>query len=101
MTGTPTPNAPTDAFGLAKMVNNAFGKSFKSFQAETMYKPYELGFKWLPHRDGYEKAAALLSPSIRIDSPSRSLMMLTRPRAAGSGRRAGFRQGISSSRSTA
>ena len=36
LTGTPTPNAPTDAYGLAKMVNNAYGKSFTSFREETM-----------------------------------------------------------------
>ncbi len=67
LTGTPTPNAPTDAYGLAKLVNNAYGKSFKTFQEATMYKPYEQGFKWLPRKDGYEQAAQLLSPSIRFD----------------------------------
>jgi hypothetical protein len=30
LTGTPTPNYPTDAYGLAKLVNNAFGMSFRS-----------------------------------------------------------------------
>lgn len=65
MTGTPTPNAPTDAHGLAKMVNNAYGKSFKTVQAETMIKVSN--FKWVPQRDGYDKARALLSPAIRVD----------------------------------
>lgn len=65
MTGTPTPNAPTDAFGLAKLVNNAFGKSRTGFMEETMHKVTQ--FKWVPRKDGYEKAAALLSPSIRFD----------------------------------
>lgn len=65
LTGTPTPNAPTDAYGLAKLVNNSWGKSFATFQAESMYKVSQ--FKWLPQRDGYEKARALLSPSIRFD----------------------------------
>lgn len=65
LTGTPTPNAPTDAYGLAKLVNNAWGKSFTTFQAETMYKVSQ--FKWVPQKDGYEKARALLSPSIRYD----------------------------------
>jgi SNF2 family DNA or RNA helicase len=65
MTGTPTPNAPTDAFGLAKLVNNAFGKSRTGFMEETMQKVTQ--FKWVPRRDGYEKAAAILSPSIRFD----------------------------------
>jgi SNF2 family DNA or RNA helicase len=65
MTGTPVPNAPTDAYGLAKLVNNAWGKSFTTFRFETMHKLTE--FKWVPQRDGYEKARRLLSPSIRYD----------------------------------
>lgn len=67
-TGTPTPNAPTDAYGLAKLVNNAFGKSFSTFQAETMVKLTQ--FKWIPRKDGYDKARQLLAPSIRIDIKS-------------------------------
>lgn len=65
LTGTPTPNAPTDAYGLAKLVNNAFGKSFTHFREETMWKRSQ--FKWLPRQDGYEKARNLLAPSIRFD----------------------------------
>lgn len=65
MTGTPTPNAPTDAYGLAKIVNNAFGKSFTSFRLETM-QLVSL-HTWKPYKDGYEKARRLLSPSIRFD----------------------------------
>lgn len=67
LTGTPTPNAPTDAFGLAKLVNNAYGKSFGTFQSETMFKPHPNAFKWVPLRDGYEKARNLLTPAVRID----------------------------------
>jgi len=65
MTGTPTPNAPTDAYGLSKLVNNAFGKSFTTFQLETMLKVSQ--FKWVPQRDGYDKARRILTPSIRFD----------------------------------
>lgn len=65
LTGTPTPNAPTDAYGLAKLVNNAYGKSFQTFQQETMVKVSQ--FVWKPHKDGYERARRLLSPSIRFD----------------------------------
>jgi SNF2 family DNA or RNA helicase len=65
MTGSPTPQAPTDAYGLAKLVNNAFGKSFTSFRLDTMQKI--TNFKWAPYRDGYEKARRLLQPSIRFD----------------------------------
>lgn len=63
-TGTPTPNAPTDAYGLAKLVNNAFGKSFTGFQMETMQKV--TNFRWVPYKDGYEKARRLLQPAIRF-----------------------------------
>lgn len=66
MTGTPTPNSPMDAYGLAKLVNNAMGKSKQTFQLETMYQPFPRAFKWLPRRDGYDKARALLQPAIRF-----------------------------------
>lgn len=65
LTGTPTPNAPTDAHGLAVMVNNAFGKSFSGFRQETMMKVSL--YKWVPYRDGYDRARSLLTPSIRYD----------------------------------
>jgi SNF2 family DNA or RNA helicase len=63
LSGSPTPTAPTDAFGIAKLLNNAYGKSFRGFQMETMYKV--TNFRWVPQKDGYEKAAQLLSPAIR------------------------------------
>lgn len=65
LSGTPVPNAPTDAYGLAKMVNNAFGKSFTSFREETMMKISN--FKWVPRNTGYDIARRLLTPSIRFD----------------------------------
>ncbi len=64
LSGTPTSQAPTDAYGIAKLVNNAFGKSFTSFQLETMHKLTQ--FKWVPRKDGYDKARQLLSPAIRV-----------------------------------
>jgi SNF2 family DNA or RNA helicase len=66
LTGTPTPNAPTDAYGLAKLVNNAHNKSFRDFRMETEYQPFPNSFRWLPRKDGYDKARALLTPSIRF-----------------------------------
>ena len=68
MTGTPTPNAPTDAYGLAKMVNGAQGLSFGAFRDNTMIKI--TNFKWAPQRDGYQKAQRLLTPSIRFSIES-------------------------------
>lgn len=62
-TGTPTGNAPTDAFGIAKLVNNAFGKSFRTFQQDTMIQVSS--FKWIAQKDGYDKARKLLTPAIR------------------------------------
>ena len=67
LTGTPTPNSPVDAYGLAKLVNNALGRSFTGFRADTMYKPFSASFKWLPKAEGYDKARALLQPAIRFD----------------------------------
>ena len=64
-TGTPTGNAPTDAYGISKLVNNAFGKSFTGFRDETMIKVSM--FKYVPRADGYDKARQLLSPAIRFD----------------------------------
>jgi SNF2-related domain len=64
LTGSPTPNRPTDAYGMAKLSNGAYGKSFKRFQIETMIKVSE--FKWVPQRDGYDKAKQLLSPAVRF-----------------------------------
>jgi SNF2 family DNA or RNA helicase len=66
LTGSPTPTAPTDCYGIAKLINNALGKSFNNFQADTMYKPFPNSFRWLPKADGYEKARKLLTPAIRI-----------------------------------
>lgn len=65
LTGTPTPQAPTEAYGLAKLINNAMGKSFTTFRLETMIKVSN--FVWKAQRDGYEKARRLLTPAIRFD----------------------------------
>ena len=49
---------------MAKLSNDAYGKSFKRFQAETMIKVSE--FKWVPQKDGYAQAKRLLSPAVRF-----------------------------------
>lgn len=67
LSGTPTPNAPTDAYGLAKLVNGAMGKSFTNFRLDTMYQPFPNSFKWIPKKDGYDKARKLLTPAIRFE----------------------------------
>lgn len=64
VTGTPTPNGPQDAHGQARLVNNAFGESFKSFRIRTMY---QLGaFRWVPKRGAEQEALKLLSPAVRF-----------------------------------
>lgn len=65
LTGTPNANAPTDCYGMAKLSNNAYGKSWTGFRLETMVKVSE--FKWVPQKDGYDKARRLLTPAIRFD----------------------------------
>jgi SNF2 family DNA or RNA helicase len=65
LTGTPTPNGPTDAFGLAKLVNNAKGESFSSFHNRTMMRLSQ--FKWVPRQGANEEARKLLQPAIRFD----------------------------------
>ena len=67
LSGTPTPSAPTDAYGLAKLVNGAMGKSWTGFRADTMYQPFPGSFRWIAKKDGYDKARQLLQPSIRFD----------------------------------
>jgi SNF2 family DNA or RNA helicase len=65
-TGTPLGNSPANAYGLAKLVNGCFGKSFTAFRAETMFQVAPRSFKWLPRSDGYEKARRVLVPAIRF-----------------------------------
>ena len=64
LTGSPTSNRPTDAYGLAKLSNNAYGKSFNGFRLETMLQVSQ--YKWVPQKDGYDKAKRLLTPAVRF-----------------------------------
>lgn len=64
LTGTPNATAPTDCYGMAKLSNNAFGKSWTGFRLETMVKVSE--FRWVPQKDGYDKARRILTPAIRF-----------------------------------
>lgn len=65
LTGTPTSNGPTDAHGLARLVNNAHGESFNSYQNRVMYKVSN--FKWVPRAGAHAEAMKLLQPSIRYE----------------------------------
>lgn len=65
LTGTPTPNGPLDAHGIARLVNGAFGESFTAYQARVMYRvgPWKL----LPRVGSNVEARKLLTPSIRFE----------------------------------
>lgn len=64
MTGTPTPNGPLDAYGMAKLVNNAKGESFYSYQDRTMTKVSM--YKWVPKSGSHAAAMELLQPAVRF-----------------------------------
>ena len=67
LTGTPTPNGPQDAYGLAKLMGLT-SESFTSYKSRVMYRPNGERFKWLP-RDGSERTVnALLTPAIRFSA---------------------------------
>jgi hypothetical protein len=64
LTGTPTPNAPTDCYGQIKILTpEKYPYSFMALQMDLMIK---VGmFKWVPKRDSAEKVHQLMQPSIR------------------------------------
>jgi SNF2 family DNA or RNA helicase len=65
LTGTPTPNGPMDAYGQAKLVNNAFGESWTGYRNRVMAQI--TSFKWVPRAGANEAARKLFSPAIRYD----------------------------------
>lgn len=65
LTGTPTANGPLDAHGLARLVNGAFGESFRNYKQRIMYRVGP--WKWEPKRGAHEEAYKLLRPSIRFE----------------------------------
>ena len=64
MTGTPVPNGPTDAYGLAKLVNNAYGESYRHFEDRVTAK---IGmWKRVPKPGANAEAYKLLQPAVRF-----------------------------------
>jgi SNF2 family DNA or RNA helicase len=64
-TGTPTPNAPTDAWAQARLVQPAnVPKYFGQFKRATMMQITP--FKWVPRKGSNEMAFAALQPAIRF-----------------------------------
>ncbi len=66
LTGTPTPNGPMDAYGLAKLAGTHNGETRQSFQNRVMINVAK--WKWIPRASANEAVARLLSPAIRFNS---------------------------------
>jgi SNF2 family DNA or RNA helicase len=65
LTGAPTPNEPTDAYGQVKLLTpQNVGFSFKSFKDSTMQQVSQ--FRWIPRRDANDKVFEVMQPSIRV-----------------------------------
>lgn len=65
MGGTPFPNAPTDAWALARIVNKAkVPQYFSQWRRQTMFQITQ--YKWLPRKDSYETAFNACQPAIRF-----------------------------------
>lgn len=65
MTGTPAAQAPTDAYGLAKIINpNGVPKFFGSFRDRVLTKITQ--FKWVPRPQSEQIVHEALQPAIRF-----------------------------------
>lgn len=64
LSGTPTPNGPLDAYGPAKVMNNANGESFTSYKHRTMFQLSQ--FKWVPQKGSHQTALSMLQPAVRF-----------------------------------
>ena len=65
MTGTPTPNEPTDAWALAKLIDSpAITKTYGMFREQVMTKVG--AYKYVPRHDAAEIVSSVLYPSIRF-----------------------------------
>lgn len=65
MTGTPTPNEPTDAWALAKLVGSPYcTKTFTAFREQVMMKIGQ--WKFVPRPDSIETVKHILQPAIRF-----------------------------------
>lgn len=65
LTGTPCPNAPTDAWAQAKIINPNGVPQFKgTFKRQTMYQVSQ--FKWVPRPNAEKLAFAAMQPAIRF-----------------------------------
>jgi SNF2 family DNA or RNA helicase len=65
LTGAPTPNAPTDAYGQVKLLTpRRVGFTFKSFRDATMRQVTT--FKWVPRKDALDHVHTAMQPAVRF-----------------------------------
>lgn len=65
MTGTPASQSPTDAYGLARIINpNGVPKFFGAFRDQVMHKLTQ--FKWVPKKTAERIVHEALQPAIRF-----------------------------------
>lgn len=64
MTGTPTPNEPTDAWSLAQLVGNPHcSPSYTAFRDQVMFKVGQ--YRWMPRPDSVSIVRNVLQPAVR------------------------------------
>lgn len=66
LTATPTPNAPIEAWGQARLLNTHRGYTYTQFRDMTMIKVSQ--FRWVPRNDAHKIVASILYPSIRFET---------------------------------
>ena len=65
MTGSPTPDAPTDAYGQVKLLTpTRVPKYFKAFKRDTMVQVSQ--FRWIPKPDATDKIHEVMQPAVRF-----------------------------------
>jgi SNF2 family DNA or RNA helicase len=65
LTGAPTPNEPTDAYGQVKLlVPENVSYSFKAFKDSTMMQVSQ--FRWIPRKEANDIVFKIMQPSIRV-----------------------------------
>ena len=65
MTGSPTPNAPTDAWSQATIITpTTVPKYFTRFRDEVMHRVTQ--FKWVPKKDSLDRVQAAMQPAVRF-----------------------------------
>lgn len=68
MTGEPTPNSPTEAFGQAKVVNPSNPELPKYYTAFRQVVEYQVGpFTWVPTAGATKLVHKILQPAIRFE----------------------------------